>query len=243
VGRNPHNYVISEFMKTIGLIGGVSWQSTIEYYRIINELISQKLGSTHSAKLALISLDLFEIEKPCHDEQWDSVKENLSIAARQLEKSGADLFLICANTLHIVADEVQQSVDIPLLHITDVTAQAINKQELKSVGLLGTRFTMEHPFYKERLKTHYDISSLVPSKKDGDLIHHIIYKELIFGNIHSESRRAVSKVIDSLEHQGAQGLILGCTELPALINQGDISLPLFDTTYLHAKAAVDMSLQ
>jgi aspartate racemase len=229
-------------MKTIGMIGGMSWESSLEYYRIINEAVKERLGGFHSAKCVMYSVDFEEIERFQHQGDWDAAKEVLVDAARRVERGGADLLLICTNTMHMMAEAVEESVDIPLLHIVDVTAEAIRARGQKAVGLLGTRFTMEQEFYRGRLQDRHGISVLIPEEEERKVIHGILYNELCMGEIRSASRDTFRRIIDGLAARGAEGVILGCTEIPLIVNQEDYELPLYDTTALHARAAVTRAL-
>ena len=230
-------------MKTMGLIGGMSWESSLEYYRIVNQMVRGRLGGQHSAKLLMYSVDFAEIEAFMTAGKWDAAAAVLGDAALRLEKAGADFFLICTNTLHKVAHQVTAAVNIPLLHIADVTAKAVLEAGVKTAGLLGTRFTMEDPFLKDRLTQEYGIQVLVPEKKDRDEMHRIIFDELCLGKIEETSRQACISMIRDLEIRGAGGVILGCTEIPMLVAEKDAAIPLFDTTAIHAGAAVDLALE
>jgi len=229
-------------MKTIGLIGGMSWESSIEYYRIINQVIRKKLGGVHSAKSVMVSLDFAEIEELQNRGDWDEATQIMVEAAQLVEKGGADFFLICTNTMHLMAEEVQAGVNIPLLHIADATARAVKKQELDIVGLLGTRFTMEKEFYRGRLEELHQLKILVPDKEKRDQVHRVIYEELVQGMITDGSREIYREVIDTLVAGGAQGIVLGCTEIGLLVKQEDVPIPVFDTMEIHALAAVDAAL-
>jgi aspartate racemase len=229
-------------MKTIGMIGGMSWESTLEYYRIVNQEVKVRLGGLHSAKCLLYSVDFEEIERLQHENRWDAAGAVLGRAAQSLEKGGADFILICTNTMHKVAEEVKASVSIPLLHLADATAEVIKEKGLKKIALLGTRFTMEEDFYKGRLVDNYDLEVLIPNASEMDAIHQVIYEELCLGTINSESRKRYLDVIDRLKSEGAEGVILGCTEIGLLVKQEDTDVPLFDTTEIHARAAVDFAL-
>jgi len=231
-----------ESMKVVGLIGGMSWNSTLEYYRIINELFAQKLGGLHSARLIIYSLDFAEIEMAQHEARWDDAAQILAEAACAIKQAGADFLVICTNTMHKVADAVAEKAGLPLLHIVDVTGDAIRKQGLHRVGLLGTSFVMKEPFYRERLRERFSINVLVPQEGDIATIHQIIYDELCKGRIKSSSRRTCSDIISRLISKGAEGIILGCTELPSLVRPTDVNVPLFDTTRLHAEAIVKLVL-
>ncbi|MFW6186352.1 MAG: aspartate/glutamate racemase family protein [Halobacteriota archaeon] len=229
-------------MKTIGLLGGMSWESSLEYYRIINELVSQKWGKLHSAKCILYSFDFEEIVEMQSREDWEQMGDYLSLAAKKLENAGAELVLICTNTMHKVADKVARSINVPLINIVDVTAEEINAQKISEVGLLGTRFTMEDGFYTQRLEEK-GISTLVPDEGDRELVHNIIFDELCKGIRTKESKQELLRIISDLESRGAKGIILGCTELPLLIKSHDINSELFDTTVLHATRAVELALE
>jgi len=230
-------------MKTIGLVGGMSWESTVEYYRIINEAVKEKLGGFHSAKIVMVSVDFAEVETLQHREEWDKAAVLLAEAALRVEAAGADFALLCTNTMHRVFDAVQKAVHIPLLHIADVTAREIRAGGLARVGLLGTRFTMEQDFYKGKLARDYGLDVLVPEEEERRAIHGILYDELCLGEIKEASREVFRNIIRRLEARGAQGIILGCTEIPLIVKQKDSTLPLFDTTDLHARAAVDEALR
>ncbi|MFT3822066.1 MAG: aspartate/glutamate racemase family protein [Rubrivivax sp.] len=230
-------------MKTIGLIGGMSWESTIPYYRQINETIRNRLGGLHSAKVILFSVDFHDIEQLQHAGEWDEAGEVLAHAAAALERAGAQGLVICTNTMHKVAGQVQAAAAIPLLHIADPTAAAIKAAGLNTVGLLGTRFTMEQDFYRFRLERDHGLNVLIPEERDRALVHKVIYDELCLGVVREESRRAYVDVIDRLASKGAQAVILGCTEISLLIRPEDARIPLFDTTAIHATAAADWALQ
>jgi aspartate racemase len=229
-------------MKTIGMIGGMSWESSLEYYRIINEDVHARLGGVHSAKCLMLSVDFAEIEEQQRLGQWAEAAQAMVEAAQALERGGADFVVICTNTMHKMADEVQTAVHIPLLHIADAAAVEIQKQGLHRVGLLGTRFTMEEPFYKERLAEKFGLEVLIPGADDREVIHRIIYDELVLGKIEKKSKAEYLRIIAALQAEGAEGIILGCTEIGLLVQQADCRIPLFDTTLLHAKAAVDFAL-
>jgi aspartate racemase len=229
-------------MKTIGLIGGMSWESSIEYYRIINQTVNERLGGVHSAKSLMYSFDFADIEALQREGDWDQLTQEMVNAAQTLEQGGADLLVICTNTMHRMADDVQAAVSIPLLHITDATAQTIKAQNIDTVGLLGTRFTMEGDFYRLRLEEKHGLGVLIPPETERETVHRIIYDELVKGIIRDSSRDAYLQIIEGLQEEGAQGIILGCTEIPLLVKPSDVVLPLFDTTTIHAQAAVDWSL-
>jgi len=229
-------------MKTIGLIGGMSWESTASYYRLINEAVKHQLGGLHSAELCLYSVDFAKIEAYQQAGDWEKTADILIQAAQNLEKAGAACLLICTNTMHLVAPQVQAAIDIPLLHIADATAQAIKQQNIDKVALLGTAYTMEKDFYKGRLIDKYQLDVIVPNAHDRALVHNIIYDELCLGRINDASRHEYLRIIDSLVEQGAQGIILGCTEIALLVKPRDTTVKLFDTTQIHALAAVDWAL-
>jgi aspartate racemase len=229
-------------MKTIGLLGGMSWESSAEYYRLVNEQVKARLGGLHSARCVLYSVDFAEIERLQQQRDWATAGELLGQAAHQLELAGADLLVVCTNTMHRVAAAIQDRIAIPLLHIADPTAEAITQANMRTVGLLGTRFTMEQDFYKGRLVDHYHLNVLVPDAPDRETIHRVIYEELCLGQILPASRAAYQAVIGRLVEAGAEGIILGCTEIGLLIGDQDSPVPLFDTTRLHAAAAVDIAL-
>ena len=229
-------------MKTIGLIGGMSWESTQFYYRHINEAVKKRLGGLHSAQLLLYSVDFEPIERLQHAGDWDAAAEILSSAARSLQAGGADFFLICTNTMHRVAETVAQSVDIPLLHIADGTATVLKTEQIGRIGLLGTAFTMEQTFYKDRLIEQHGIEVVVPNSEDRKIVHDTIYRELCLGEVRPASRDQYLRIVDKLVVQGAEGVILGCTEICMLIKQSDTSVRLFDTTAIHANEAVKFAL-
>ncbi|WP_343574208.1 aspartate/glutamate racemase family protein [Pseudomonas sp.] len=229
-------------MKTIGLIGGMSWESTIPYYRQINQTIKDRLGGLHSAKIVLYSVDFHEIERLQHAGDWDAAGALLAGAARSLRAAGADFLVLCTNTMHKVAPAIEAAVDIPLLHIADPTAEAIREAGVTKVGLLGTRFTMEQAFYKDRLQEKFDLQVLTPSDDERQVVHRIIYEELCLGRILDESREAYRRIIASLVERGAQAVILGCTEISLLVGPQDASVPLFDTTAIHARRAAERAL-
>ena len=230
-------------MKTIGMIGGMSWESSIEYYRIINEAVKEKLGDLHSAKSLMYSVDFAEIEVLQREGRWQEATRAMVEAARSVEAGGADFLIICTNTMHKMADEVQKSIAIPLLHIADATAEAIKARGLQRVGLLGTRFTMEEDFYRGRLVEKHALEVLVPDAAEREIVHRIIYDELVLGRIVPASKAEYLRIIGGLAEAGAEGIILGCTEIGLLVSQADSRLPLFDTTRIHALAAVQYALE
>jgi len=230
-------------MKTIGLIGGMSWESSIEYYRIINQKVREKLGGTHSAKCVMVSVDFAEIEILQHEGLWQEATQMLIDAAIHLEAAGADFIVLCTNTMHKMAEEIQKNTSIPFLHIADATAQKVSSSGISIIGLLGTRFTMEEDFYKGRLLRNFNLNVVVPDENDRKMIHHVIYDELVKGVIRPESKREFLKVIEKLILEGAHGVILGCTEIGLLVKEGDCRVPVFDTTRIHAEAAVAFALE
>ena len=227
--------------KVIGLIGGMSWESSAEYYRIINERVRDRFGGLHSARCLMWSFDFTEIQALQHADRWDDATVLMIDAAQRLERGGADFLLICTNTMHRMADAVQAQVNLPILHIADPTAEHIRAAGLTRVGLLGTAFTMEQDFYKGRLTEKHGLEVLIPEKDDRETVHRIIYDELVQGRIELSSRQVYRDVMSRLVERGAQAIILGCTELMLLVSAEDSSVPLFDTTALHAHAAVDMA--
>jgi aspartate racemase len=231
-------------MKTIGLIGGLSWESSIEYYRIINESVKARLGGLHSAQCLMFSFDFAEIEALQAAGDWEAATHRMINAGRQLERGGAECLIICSNTMHRMAEDVQNCVDIPLLHIADATAAAIKREGLSKIGLLGTRYTMEQDFYKGRMLRQHELDMLIPDEPGRTTIHEIIYQELVRGIVKDESRSAYQAVIQDLIAKGAQGIILGCTEIELLISKPEHSpVPSFATTRLHALSAVDWALE
>jgi amino-acid racemase len=226
----------------IGLIGGMSWESSAEYYRVINREVRNRLGGVHSARSLMWSVDFGEIERLQHAGDWDELTNRMKDAAIRLERGGADFVLLCTNTMHLMADAIAESIDIPLLHIADPTAEKIKAAGFRKVGLLGTAFTMEQDFYRGRLEKVFGLEVLVPEADDRRVVHEIIYKELVAGEVRAESRTAYREVIARLVAQGAQAIILGCTEIMLLVSAEDSAVPLFDTTTIHAMAAVDRAL-
>ncbi len=229
-------------MKTIGLIGGMSWESSLEYYRIINEEVKAKLGGMHSAKCILYSLDFEEIERCQAEGDWESSGKLLGDAALSLEKAGAEMILICTNTMHKVIGYIEEKVSLPILHIADSTAKQIQKSKISTVGLLGTKYTMEQDFYKSRIETN-GIKVLIPNEEDRKVINKVIYEELCLGEIQQSSREYYKKVIKGLVDDGAEGIILGCTEIGLLVKPEDSKVPLFDTAVIHAIESVNMALE
>lgn len=229
-------------MRTIGLIGGMSWESSTQYYRIINQGVRGRLGGVHSAKSVMVSVDFGEIERLQHDGRWADLTARMVEAARQVERGGADFFLICTNTMHRMANEVEAAVAIPLLHIADPTAERITADGHARVGLLGTAFTMEQAFYKARLAERHGLEVLIPDQDDCAVVHRIIYEELVVGRVLDSSREAYRGVIARLVDRGVEAIILGCTEIMLLVGPDDSAVPLYDTTALHAEAAIEQAI-
>lgn len=230
-------------MKTIGMIGGMSWESSVEYYKLVNEGIHQALGGVHSAKSVMVSVDFAEPDLWMKEGDWTKITDLMVKSAQQVEAAGADFLLICTNTMHKMAEEVQSAIKIPLLHIADATAQTIIAQGIQTIGLLGTRFTMKEEFMKKRLADKFGLKVITPDAEDQEIIHKVIFEELVIGKILPASNEAYKKIMTKLAEQGAEGIILGCTEIGLLVQQSDCSLPLFDTTLLHAQAAVQYALK
>ncbi|RLF58537.1 MAG: aspartate racemase [Thermoplasmata archaeon] len=229
-------------MKTIGLIGGTTWVSTLEYYRIINETVNNNLGGHHSARCILYSID-FEESVLKHKDNWDEISNEYIDIAKTLERSGADLLIICANTMHKVADEVQNNINIPLIHIVDAIGERIRDKGLKKVGLLGSKYTMKEDFYKKKLKEEYNIKTVVPDDLEMELIHNVIFDELAINIKNSSSKMRYIEIINNLVLQGAEGIILGCTEIPLLIKPQDVNIEIFDSTMIHAQTSVKYALE
>lgn len=229
-------------MKTIGLLGGMSWESTQWYYQALNRGVQNKLGGLHSAKIILHSVDFAEIESLQKKGDWDKAGQLLAQAAAGLEKAGADFLLICTNTMHLVAKQIQSQITIPLLHIADATAENLIQKNITKVALLGTAFTMEKDFYKGRIEQNHGIEVITPNQADRSIIHRVIYEELCLGKINADARKHYLRIIDQMSEQGAQGVILGCTEIGLLVKQQDTEVTLFDTTMIHANKAVEMAL-
>ena len=230
-------------MKIIGLIGGMSWQSSAQYYKIINETVRSRIHPLENAKSLMFTVNFHEIERLQHAERWDEAGEILADAALRLEAGGADCIVLCTNTMHKLADFMTEAVSIPMLHIADATAKAVMARGIKRIGLLGTAFTMEHEFYKGRLEQGFGLEVLTPPKPDRDLVHRVIYDELCAGLVKPESKLEYVRIMQDLVEAGAKGIILGCTEIMLLVGQSDSSVPVFDTTTLHGLAAVDFALQ
>ncbi|AKP32540.1 aspartate/glutamate racemase family protein [Yersinia aleksiciae] len=230
-------------MKILGLIGGMSWESTIPYYRMINQQVKEQLGGLHSAKIILYSVDFHEIEQLQAKGDWQTAAKVLSDAAVSLKLAGAEVVVVCTNTMHKVADDIEAASGLPLLHIADATAAQIKQQGIHKIGLLGTRYTMEQDFYRGRLTEKHYIEVITPDSADREIINRIIYEELCLGVINDNSRQAYRRIMGKLEQQGVQGIIFGCTEITLLVNEQDASVPVFDTTAIHAKAAAEYALK
>lgn len=230
-------------MKTIGLIGGLSWESSVIYYQLINRGVNASLGKHNSSKSLLYSLNFEEIQQMQHENNWKQLKLIMIEAAQKLEKGGADMILICSNTMHFCSDFINTNISIPLIHIVECTGQELNPYNFTKVGLLGTRFTMESQMYPNILNEQFGIEVIVPNSEEMAIVHEIIYEELVKGLINKESREAYKQIIKGLKEKGAQGVILGCTEIPLLIKESDVDIPIFDTTAIHAKKTVELALQ
>jgi aspartate racemase len=229
-------------VKTIGLIGGMSWESSIEYYRIINESVREKLGGLHSAKSVMYSVDFAEIEALQQEGRWEEATHQMIDAAHQVERGAADFLIICTNTMHRMADEVQENISIPLLHIADATADKIKARGFRKIGLLGTRFTMEEDFYSGRLIERHGLEVLIPGESERRVVHQVIYDELVMGKIEPSSKVRYMEIIEAMIRKGAEGIVLGCTEIGLLVGEGDVTVPVFDTTFIHATTAVEYAL-
>lgn len=229
-------------MKTIGLIGGMSWESTVEYYRIINETTKTKLGGLHSAKCLIHSVDFQEIEILQHQNEWNELTNIMVDASQKLKNGGADFIVICTNTMHKMVDHIEDRTGMKVLHIAKVTGKKIIQKGIKKVGLLGTKFTMEQDFYKKVLKENFNVDVIIPNKNERELVHNVIYDELCKGIINQSSKVEYVKIINGLASNGAEGIILGCTEIPLLLKQNDVNIPIFDTMKIHAVSAVEFAL-
>jgi len=221
----------------------MSWESTVPYYRVINETVGERLGGLHSARVVLYSVEFQEIERLQHADRWDDTAEILTAAARSIEAAGADFLVICTNTMHKVAAQIEEGIGIPLLHIADATAEEIKAAGVRTVGLLGTKFTMEHDFYRGRLEQNHGLEVVVPDEVGRDTVHRVIYEELCLGTVRDDSRAAFRKIIEDLVARGAEAVILGCTEISMLVKPEDSTVPVFDTTAIHARKAVDWALE
>lgn len=229
-------------MKTIGLIGGMSWESSAVYYELINKKVKEVLGGFHSCKSVMVTVDFAEIEKLQHKNEWKKLDRMMAESAKQLELAGADIIVLCTNTMHLCSDAITDNISIPFLHIAEATGLAIKSKNLKKVGLLGTKFTMEKDFYKEYILNNFGIEVIIPSDKERELVHNIIYQELVHGVIKDESREVYKQIIQNIEQNGAKGVILGCTEIPLLISDTDVDILVFDTTTIHSEKAVEWAL-
>lgn len=229
-------------MKTIGLIGGMSWESSLEYYRIINQTVKERLGGFHSAKCLMVSVDFAEVEELQHSGRWEEAGELMVDCGKRLERGGSDFIVLCTNTMHLLAEQMEAGLKIPLLHIADATAARIREAGIRRVGLLGTRFTMEKDFYKGRLASRFGLEVVIPPAAEREIVHRVIYDELCLGLVQDDSRRAYAGIMENLVTAGAEGIILGCTEIELLVKPGDSRVPLFPTTRIHAEAAVEYAL-
>ena len=229
-------------MKTIGLIGGMSWESSAVYYELINKKVRENLGGFHSCKSIMVTVDFAEIEKLQHQNEWEALDIMMAESARQLEFAGADIVVLCTNTMHLCSKAIIENISIPFLHIAKATGMEIKSSNLKKVGLLGTKFTMEKDFYKEYIFDNFGIEVIIPSDKEREQVHNIIYQELVHGSIRDDSRETYKQIIKNLEQKGSEGVILGCTEIPLLISDSDVDIPVFDTTTIHAEKAVEWAL-
>lgn len=230
-------------MKTIGLIGGMSWESSKMYYQYANEYVKERLGGSHSCKCVMVSVDFAEIEKHTFAGHWDKIGEMMSTSTKQLEAAGADIILLCTNTIHLVSDYIIQSTDLPFLHIAEATGLAIQSKALKKVGLIGTKFTMEKDFYTSVLSTQFGLDVIIPSSEDRQAIHDLIYTELVKGQFSEAAKTKCISIMKSLASQGAEGIIMGCTELPILVPDGDVDMITIDTTRVHIQQALDWAIQ
>ena len=226
-------------MKTIGLIGGMSWESSLEYYKFINEKVKEMFGELHSCQNLMYSVDFAEIAKLQHEGKWDELDQIMADCAVKLENAGADIIVLCTNTMHLCSKAIKEKISIPFLHIAEATGEEIVNSKIKRVGLLGTKFTMEKDFYKDVLKNNFSIEVIIPNEKERELVHQIIYGELVQGKISKESREIYKTIISNLQKNGAEGVILGCTEIPLLISDADVNIPTFNTTKIHAEKAVE----
>jgi len=229
-------------MKTIGLIGGMSWESSAVYYELINKQIRNLLGGFHSCKSVMVTVDFAEIEKLQHQNEWETLDKIMADSAKQLEDAGADLVVLCTNTMHLCSKAIIDNISIPFLHIAEATGMAIKSKGLKKVGLLGTKFTMDKDFYKEYIFNNFGVEVIIPSDEERVKVHNIIYQELVHGNFKDDSREVFKQIIKNMELAGAEGIILGCTEIPLLISENDVKIPVFDTTTIHAEKAVEFAL-
>ena len=230
-------------MKTIGLIGGMSWESSVEYYKLINKKVNEVLGGFHSCRSLMYSVDFAEIEKLQHEDKWKELDFIMADSAKKLEDAGADILVLCTNTMHLCSKAITENISIPFLHIAEATGEEVVSREIKKVGLLGTKFTMEKDFYREVLNEKFGIEVIIPNKQEREQVHKIIYEELVYGQIIEESKEIFKTIISNLKKDGAEGVILGCTEIPLLISESDLTIPVFDTTKIHAEKAVEWLLK
>jgi len=230
-------------MKTIGLIGGMSWESTVTYYQVVNRFVASRLGGLHSARVAMHSVEFHELQELQHEGRWQEVGTLLAAAARSVARAGADFLVLCTNTMHIVAPQIEAAVDLPLLHIADATAEHARERGVSKVGLLGTRFTMEEDFYKGRLHEQHGLEVVVPEEHDRAVVHRVIYEELCQGQVEAASRAEFQRIVGAMQRAGAGGVVLGCTEIGLLLRPEDAEVPLFDTARLHAEAAARLALE
>lgn len=230
-------------MKTIGLIGGMSWESSLEYYRIINEGVKERLGGLHSAKCLMYSVEFAEIERLQHQNRWEELTEIMVDAAKRLKNGGADFIIICTNTMHKMVSDIENSVGTKVLHIAEAAGKRVVEKGIQKVGLLGTKFTMEGDFYKKILQDKYGIEVIIPAENEREIVHNVIYNELCKGEIKESSKAKYQEIISNLAAHGAEGVVLGCTEIPLLIKKGDVEIEVFDTTTIHAMAAVEFALE
>ncbi len=230
-------------MKTIGLIGGMSWESTVTYYQVVNRFVASRLGGLHSARVAMHSVEFHELQELQHEGRWEEVGTLLADAARSVARAGADFLVLCTNTMHIVAPQIEAAVDLPLLHIADATAEHARERGVSKVGLLGTRFTMEEDFYKGRLQEQHGLEVVVPEEHDRAVVHRVIYDELCRGQVEAASRAEFQRIVGAMQRAGAGGVVLGCTEIGLLLRPEDAEVPLFDTARLHAEAAARLALE
>lgn len=230
-------------MKTIGLIGGMSWESSKAYYEYINIMIKAELGGSHSAKVILTSVDFAEIEKHFFDSNWDAIGKLMAKEAENLEKAGAELILLCTNTIHLVSNYITDAINVPFLHIAEATGAAVKVKQLSKIALLGTRFTMEKDFYTKILSENYGLDIMIPNDRDRGILHDIIFNELVKGEFTEASKQKYIEIIHSLEQEGAEGVIFGCTEIPLLVADTDVAIPTFNTTEIHAQQAVNFALK
>jgi aspartate racemase len=240
--KNQRRRIKRNNMKTIGLIGGMSWESSVVYYELVNKRVRALLGGFHSCKNIMLTVDFAEIERLQHQDEWKALDKLMAAAAKQLEAAGADIIVLCTNTMHLCSQAILDNISIPFLHIAEATGMEIAKKNLKKIGLLGTKFTMEKEFYREYIFENFGVEVIIPPEKEREQVHNIIYQELVHGKFNYEARETYKKIIHNLEQRGAEGVILGCTEIPLLISGSDVNIPTFDTTTIHAHKAVEWAL-